>query len=181
MTETVIKIGVCGHRHLPHLEHLEMGIRVAVKRIQAAYANANYQVYSCLAEGADRLLARRLVETLAADLIVILPLPEREYLQDFQTKESIQEYWNLKLLARQVITPAHEQARPQAYRVTNDYLVANCDLLLAIWDGEPARGPGGTGEIVEMFRQAGLPLLWINDDQTLDAGSLREERLERLV
>jgi hypothetical protein len=58
--------------------------------------------------------------------------------------------------------------------------VENCDLLVAIWDGEPARGPGGTGETVELFRQAGRPLLWIHASQGPLAGSLVEESLESL-
>ncbi|MGC9336438.1 MAG: hypothetical protein ACP5JJ_20055 [Anaerolineae bacterium] len=126
-------------------------------------------------------MARKLMEALAADLVVVLPLPEQEYLEDFQSIESIEEYRALKRLAQEVIPPGSKVARPLAYRAANETLAAHVDLLVAIWDGEPARGPGGTAEIVELFRQAGRPLFWIHADQGPTAGTLTGERLERLV
>lgn len=35
------------------------------------------------------------------------------------------------------------------------------DVLVAVWDGEPAQGLGGTAEIVELARHLKKPLLWI--------------------
>ena len=40
--------------------------------------------------------------------------------------------------------------------------MARCDVLLAIWDGEPARGEGGTGQIVAEAIEAGLPVVWVD-------------------
>jgi hypothetical protein len=37
------------------------------------------------------------------------------------------------------------------------------DLVVAIWDGEPERGVGGTGQIVREARDAGRPVLVIGD------------------
>lgn len=33
-------------------------------------------------------------------------------------------------------------------------------MLLALWDGAPARGPGGTAAIVAYARERGLPVYW---------------------
>jgi hypothetical protein len=39
--------------------------------------------------------------------------------------------------------------RLDAYRRVGHYVVDHCDLLIAIWDGQPARGRGGTADIVQ--------------------------------
>lgn len=177
MTYRQIKIAVCGHRHLTHLERLEMGIQEACKKIQAVYGNASYQVFSCLAEGADQLLVDRLIESLGAVLIAVLPLPEDEYFEDFKTPESLLAFKRLKLQADRIISQQHTLERPLAYQKANHILLENCDLLVAIWDGKPARGIGGTAETVNVAGRIGLPVLWIQADEGLITGSLLEERL----
>jgi hypothetical protein len=55
-------------------------------------------VLSALAEGADRLVAQRVLTRANARLIVPLPLARDEYMQDFESDESKREF--LDLLAR---------------------------------------------------------------------------------
>ena len=38
----------------------------------------------------------------------------------------------------------------------------SCDLLIAVWDGQPARGAGGTEEVVSLARIANKPLFVID-------------------
>jgi hypothetical protein len=175
-----VKIAVCGHRNLSNPRQLQAGILTAAERIQRVLPDQQYHIWSCLAEGADRLITRILVKTLAAELTIVLPLPEPQYLKDFQTNESIQEFNDLKQLAGKIIEPDHELLRPHAYQAANLTLIKNCALLVAIWDGKPAKGPGGTGEMVEMSRQAGIPLLWIHLSGGPGIGYLTEERFENL-
>jgi len=172
-----LKIAVFGHRHLDDPHHLEISILAAAQRIQDVYPSVVYQVYSCLAEGADRLLASKFIQTLPADLKAVLPLPEQEYLKDFHSEKSKQEFHQLKRLARKVIVPDQLIIRPQAYREANHYLMQNCDLFVTIWDGLPARGPGGTAELVEMVRLSERPLLWIHVNDGSPTGHLIVERL----
>src|SRR5207245_181823 len=35
------------------------------------------------------------------------------------------------------------------------------DLLIALWDGEEAKGIGGTGQIVREALQRGIPVVWV--------------------
>ena len=50
----------------------------------------------------------------------------------------------------------------------SDYLAAGCrvaalaDLLLAVWDGEPARGRGGTADVVAFARRNLIPYVHLN-------------------
>jgi hypothetical protein len=179
-TSREIKVAVSGHRQLTNLPYLENDILAAADRIQTAFSNHQYHVWSCLAEGADRILSRILVKRLEAKLTIVLPLPELEYIKDFKTDKSIQEFRDLKQMADNIIVPDQIFARPLAYQVANHTLLQDCDLLVTIWDGMPARGPGGTSEVVESIRQAEKPLLWIHTVQEKNINVLTEERFPNL-
>jgi hypothetical protein len=50
------------------------------------------------------------------------------------------------------------------YQLLGDYLVDQMDYLIAIWNGLDARGPGGTGDVVQNFRKTRKPLAWLRAD-----------------
>lgn len=161
MNEIPIHIAVSGHRHLEDVPRLEQEAVNACGLIRQVFPEQRFQVYSCLAEGADRLLARVLMERLAASLVAVLPLAEGTYRLDFSSRESLQAFRQLKKSASSVVVLDKIKARPQAYQAANQYLLQHCQVLLAIWDGLPAHGEGGTGELVETVRQTGRMLLWM--------------------
>jgi hypothetical protein len=41
-------------------------------------------------------------------------------------------------------------------------VVDSSDVVIAIWDGEPGNGRGGTAEIYDYARRRGVPVVWIN-------------------
>ena len=41
------------------------------------------------------------------------------------------------------------------------FVLEHSDVLIAIWDGKPAQGPAGTGQIVAEARQRTIPLAWV--------------------
>ena len=41
-------------------------------------------------------------------------------------------------------------------------MLAQSDVLIAIWDGEDAKGKGGTGQIVKEALINEIPVVWIN-------------------
>lgn len=51
--------------------------------------------------------------------------------------------------------------RALRYRTLGSLLVHQADLLVAIWDGMPEHGPGGTAEVVQEAIRVGLPVVWI--------------------
>ena len=53
------------------------------------------------------------------------------------------------------MNPAED--RNLAYQRAGFLVAEQCDVLLAIWDGHPARGPGGTAEVIEHARARGRP------------------------
>jgi hypothetical protein len=158
----MVSIGVTGHRFLDEGELLNTAVDRVVSRIEQKYPGEEWSVVSSLAEGADRLVVRRLLNTHPAlALLVPLPLPAAEYLKDFPTAESQEEFQKLLALARHAIQPAEFATREEAYRAAGIAMLDASDVLVALWNGRPAGGVGGTGEIVELARQRKMPIAWV--------------------
>jgi hypothetical protein len=166
-------------------------------------------VVSALAEGADRLVARevlatgadRLVlkqmltpsddqlvlETVLADLDarleVALPLPAGDYLEDFKTEESKEEFGSLLDQAQptDIWKVPEELKRPEAYERAGRYVVDRCDALIAIWDGEKSRGQGGTADIVAYAQKQGVPLAWVHTTGDLPVSYALENKRAEVV
>jgi hypothetical protein len=51
--------------------------------------------------------------------------------------------------------------RPRACEAAGLFMLANIDVLIAIWDGEVAAGVGGTAQIVERAIADGIVVVWI--------------------
>lgn len=56
----------------------------------------------------------------------------------------------------------YSESNEAAHMAGSEVLVAQVDKLLAVWDGLPARGYGGTADVVAYARQRGVPVevLW---------------------
>ncbi|MCJ7626171.1 MAG: hypothetical protein MUO76_21980 [Anaerolineaceae bacterium] len=158
----IVTIGITGHRHLAELEKIMAGVECAVKQIIKAFPNSNFRVLSSLAEGADQILAKRLLLISLSTLWVPLPLSKEEYFKDFNTSQSKAEFTDLLGKAERVICMPEMNKREYAYLAAGKYVVDNCDLLMAVWDGAPAHGKGGTAEIVALAREHHLPLAYIH-------------------
>jgi hypothetical protein len=153
-----VVVGVTGHRFLTDQVRIVAGIDTALRRIQEAFVPDDLAILSPLAEGADQLVARRALAFYESRLVVPLPLPKSEYLCDLRSPESFQ--W-LCERADEVFELPAEATRDRAYEAVGRYVVAHCDVLLAIWDGRAAQGTGGTSEVVAWARAAGKPLAWV--------------------
>lgn len=156
-----IVISVTEHRFLRELDELIPSIDGVLDLIKAQWPGRMVTVISALAEGSDRLVVQRLLERWDARLVVPLPLPEDLYLQDFRSPDLRQEFLDLLAQADEIVRFPADIGRPNGYAAASDYLLDHCDLLIALWDGEPAQGDGGTGNVVAAARQLGLPIAWI--------------------
>jgi hypothetical protein len=158
----IITLGITGHRYLAEMDKIMAGVEQAVKRIRKTFPDSNFRVLSSLAEGADRILAKRLLLIPNASLWVPLPLPEEDYLKDFETPASKEEFCHMLGNAARVIKMPVTGKREEGYLAAGNYVLENSDCLLAIWDGAPAQGDAGTAEIVTRARERSLPLAWIH-------------------
>ena len=157
-----VALGITGHRILAEMDKIMTGVERAVRRIRKTYPDSNFRILSSLAEGADRILAKRLLLIPGAILWVALPLPEGEYLMDFETRESKREFLQLLGKAERVIQMPVKEKREECYLAAGKYVLENSDCLLTIWDGRHAQGMAGTGEIITLARDRDLPLAWIH-------------------
>ncbi len=178
-----LRVGVTGHRRGPKLPPEGVAsIRQTVDRILAAIAASarniittssgglvdtklELVVVSALAEGADRIVAQA---GLAAGygLDAVLPFARSEYLRDFENAAVREEFEALIARAASVfeLDGEREQAN-RAYEAAGLVMLANCDLLVAIWDQNEAAGMGGTARMVDRAVNEGIPVLLINPDQ----------------
>ncbi len=162
-----LRVAVTGHRWLDSSDPaLVETVRDALVELQAACSSSatattpvGLTVVSSLAEGADRIAVRASAD-LGARVEVVLPLPAEEYVRDFADDASRAEFRRMLDDADAVYTvPGRE--RPDAYLAAGEAAVQRCDVLLALWDGSPAQGTGGTAQVVDAAGAAGRPLAWV--------------------
>lgn len=113
---------------------------------------------SPLAEGADQFGATVALE-LGYSLQAILPLPREDYRQDFAGAGEAR-FDSLLGRAESVLElPAQRSGRAESYMLAGRATLAHSDILIALWDGEPARGTGGTAEVVSLALRRGVPVI----------------------
>jgi hypothetical protein len=164
----VLRVGVTGHRVLPadRLEGLRMELASALGRVRELFPPGDetpvvLSAVSALAEGADRLVAETVLATPGGGLEVALPLPASDYRQDFAGEASNREFDLLMERASLVLEAAASSSREEAYEKAGRYVVDRADVLIAIWDGEPSRGRGGTADIVRYALETRRPVLLV--------------------
>lgn len=125
---------------------------------------AMLRLVSALAEGADQIAAQ---EALACgwDLQAPLPFAIDEYARDFhttRTREDLQTLLSSDRLTAIVELDGDRKKEPAAYEAVGRMVLRQSDALIAIWDGAPAAGIGGTPQIVQEAVDAGTPVVWID-------------------
>lgn len=149
-----LRLGVTGHRTL----HDPDAVGALVDDLLDGLGSTG-TVVSSLAEGADRLVAERALARPGWSLAVVLPFEPLEYGDDFATVSSRNEFDDLLAEAAEVEEVPAQPTRVEAYLAAGRRVLVSCDVLVAVWDGQPARG--GTAEIVAEARAVGRPLAWI--------------------
>lgn len=162
-------IGITGHRDPRPKDRkiLEARVRAVFMEIQNRYPATPLILLSPLAEGADQLAARTALDC-GARLIVPLPMPQAEYERDFSSSEFLAEFRELLQRAdRHFELPSvgadavgkpgmNGGARDLAYALGGAYIARNCQILIALWDGEDSGKEGGTAQVIR-FKREGIP------------------------
>lgn len=166
LDSTWVRIGVTGHRRIADPGPVRVEVGRALDRAQALGAHPGrplpaIEVISPLAEGADRLVVQEALKRPASRLVVPLPLDREEYERDFAEDASRAEFDQLLACASEVITLPAARSRTAAYEAAGRYVVDRCDVLLALWDGRPTQGHGGTAEIVAHAAEMEKLVIWI--------------------
>jgi len=177
---TTLKIGISGQRVLVESERVASGIEEALRHIESSYPGRPLELISALAEGADRLALGPALSRPGARLVAVLPLEKYDYLSDFGSSESKDEFLRLLAGADEVVALPARAEREEAYEAGGDFICDQAEVLLAVWDGQDGQGPGGTATVVARARERGLPVAWVHAGNrkpgTLEPTSLGEEQ-----
>jgi len=152
-------VGFSGHRVLANPDAIAAALADALRFLRES-APGEWLALSSVASGSDQLFV---AEALKAGLSwhAILPLPTADFATDFGAPEWA-DVQRLLTRAEHVQVTSEGAPREDAYLDCGTETVNGADLLLAVWDGEEARGKGGTAEIVNYARSIGRPIVIID-------------------
>lgn len=162
-----MSVGVTGHRldrvSRKHLERLAPVVRRLLAQLaERAPAPGRLWLNSALADGSDQHLAALALEA-GWSLHAVLPFDAEVCERDLDAPAARQRFRRLLAQAARVTVLTGPRDRPaQAYRQLGDAVVQGADLLMAVWDGEPARGPGGTAEVVAEALRRHVPVIHLD-------------------
>jgi hypothetical protein len=149
------RVGITGHRDLRDLTHRMVSAAVATEL--AGYRPLHG--ISSLAEGADQIFAEQVLEAEGALTAVI---PSAGYAGAFETAAGEAAFRLLRARATEVIELPFPRPSEDAYWAAGRRVVCLSEVLLAVWDGGPSGGGGGTADVVAFARERGVPttVLW---------------------
>ncbi len=186
-----LRIGVTGHRsHRLTREILPAVLATATKVISVLFDIArsmslragepvrppDLRIASCYADGTDMLLSDAGLAR-GCLLDIVLPFPAQDYAT---TVPQAQRSLILALHDAPQVASLHcpgpvdmsdEAARAAAYLRAGRLMLDQCDLLLAVWDGQPERGEGGTAQIISHALERGMQVAWIDLEGKLRVSS----------
>ena len=164
-------IGVTGHRlhrmrgaDLEALRHALHTLFVDIGKIVSP-SIVPIRMITSLADGADSIAAE---EALAIGwaLDTVLPFSRDDYLADFTEDGPRTDHEALLARSHSVFElPGDrgvEGGSAIAYERAGRIVLAQSDLLIAVWDGGPGRGRGGAAQIVAEAVLAGIPVIHID-------------------
>ncbi|MBX6387175.1 MAG: hypothetical protein IRZ07_30055 [Microbispora sp.] len=147
----MLRVAVSGHRGLSRdtTTLVEAGIREALTQYAPDVIGL-----SCLADGADQIFARAVLRA-GGRLEAIIPA---ERYRDNLPAETWDEYDALLSKAERVHRLGFAEPTSEAHMAAGVFMLDHADELLAVWDGKPARGYGGTADVVAEARTRGMPV-----------------------
>lgn len=115
--------------------------------------------YTSLAAGTDQIFARILLE-MHVPLVAILP--SAGYEDAFESEEDEREFRRILGLAKEVRQLAFCAPSEAAFMEAGRCIVQASDLIVAVWNGKPAAGFGGTADVIEYAVRLKRPVYHFN-------------------
>jgi hypothetical protein len=154
-------IGFTGHQRIDHSERWDW-VRDQIRRVLKERTAEGDRALSSLAEGGDQIFVE---SACALGLAVDVVLPSERYETTFDGPAERARYFELLARAASVKVLDYNEPSEEAYLEAGKYVVDHVDLLLTLWNGKPAAGKGGTGDIVEYARTLSIPTIHIHPDR----------------
>ena len=109
------------------------------------------------AAGSDQLFASKIIES-GNKLIAIIPC--RDYESTFNDKTLVS-YKKLLSKADEIIVLDFDKPTEEAFYAAGKCVADLCDKLIAVWDGKPSKGLGGTADVVKYAQSLGKEVIKI--------------------
>jgi hypothetical protein len=146
------RLAISGHRGLA----LDVAARIAadIDVEVSKRAAADLVGLSCLADGADSIFAQAILRHGGSLVVVVPALKYREGLPE----EHHSLYDQLLSMASGKTALNYVESTAEAHQAASLYMLDHSDELLAVWDGKPARGFGGTADVVHEAEARKMPI-----------------------
>ena len=142
-------VGLTGHQEIP--PDAASFIAAGIDRVLRSNREELVGVCS-LAAGSDQLFAQAVLDA-GGRLRVVVPC--EHYDTTFHGPD-LDRYRQLLGSADTVETLDHAEPTEEAFLEAGHRVADLCEVLIAVWDGRPARGLGGTADVVAYARAAGV-------------------------
>ncbi len=150
-----MRIGITGHRG-PSADVEQQVRRLLTDALDEQ--GGDLVGVSCIADGPDSWFAELVLDH-GGHLEVVIPA---EQYRESLPADHHPLYDRLMRTASEVHHTGMTSSDPAAHMAGSEILVGLSDLLLAVWDGKPAWGYGGTADVVAYAEHCGVPVrvLW---------------------
>jgi hypothetical protein len=150
-------IGITGHQNIP--AGALLGIEERIRGILLPHRARGLAGIGSLAAGADQLFARCVLD-LGGSLEVVLPC--EGYETTFASTAERRCYEAILTAATTVGRLPYPEPSEEAFMAAGTVVADRCELLIAVWDGLPAEGLGGSADVVRYARGIGreVTIVW---------------------
>jgi len=162
-------VGITGHQMRKGIDW--QWVRREVRHVLGRFGRGD-ALWTCLANGADTIAAQ---EALASGMVVKAVIPHARYADVFDEDDRVI-YNDLIGQANEVVQIAPVEEDEQAYLDAGLRVADLSDLMIVVWDGKPAAGKGGTGDIAAYARDHGASVIWL-DTQSSKVRDISEAAL----
>lgn len=152
-----MKAGITGHRKLVDASGwvwVRGELEVLLRELPEPLTGV-----TSLAIGADQLFAE-VVLNLGGEIGAVIPFSNYE--RTFDDEFDLARYRDLLSRAQRIEIQANSANDDEAYLKAGERVAELCDVLVAVWDGEPSRGLGGTADIVRYASSKGKRVIHLN-------------------
>ena len=151
----MIRLGITGHQEIPSdiEEYVKTRLNILVRDYDEVTGIGS------LAAGADQLFATTVLSHGGTIEVII---PAEDYRTTFTEDSSARNYDALLAKAATVTYLSFIHSSEEAYMAAGQEVVRQCQQLIAIWDGKPSRGKGGTADVVAFAKRQGVivTIIW---------------------
>jgi len=155
-----MRIGISGHQNIGCPETVDWVRQQMLQYLRTHDISAGV---SSLAVGADQLFASAVVER-KIPLEVVIPCDRYE--ATFTDSEALANYRALLNAAATKRVLNFMEPSEEAFLQAGRLVVDSSDAMVLVWDGNPAAGRGGTGDIAKYASARGRSYFWINPRNT---------------